>query len=452
MIMKQIVTILLVYVFELSCLGQTHTATDSYLNSSGKSNEPSNFTSRFNDVRNNRGYSSKLFSGNRFFISGNNIQKLDSLINWVYTGNTGQSYMSQKQSFYYDERGNDTLDNTQFRDTTNNEWMDFQKQKKYYDIENNLIRVVYATYYADSNEWKNLSIDSIFYDANGNDTLFLSTDISPSTGLLSSKVKFVSLLNRNGKDSLINYYSWTPEKNEYLITGCSQLLYDRSGNDSLEIRFDLNSDGSIIRVNSQIESSFNGNGNLTMRVQYVWEADSNKLQVYWTHKYAYDQNANLILERGTLQLYGGIWGYYQYKYSYNNLYTTKDFIMPILFRFGAKNLPVSVLTIDSTSGVWADRYNQVYFFSPMVESVVFKKSTPKVCIYPSPASEFVYFKWEDNYETLILKIYNVNGEQVLNGLVSNQNSISVNRILPGLYYYELVHRNKTIYTGEIAIK
>ena len=139
MIMKQIVTTLLANVLVLSCFGQTHTATDSYLNISGKSNEPSIFTSGFIDFRNNKGYSSKHKSRNKLSIAGSNMQKLDSLINWTYIGNTGQSYMSGKNSFYYDEGGNDTLYYFQFRDTTINEWLDSQKQKKYYDSNNNLI-------------------------------------------------------------------------------------------------------------------------------------------------------------------------------------------------------------------------------------------------------------------------------------------------------------------------
>jgi hypothetical protein len=70
-------------------------------------------------------------------------------------------------------------------------------------------------------------------------------------------------------------------------------------------------------------------------------------------------------------------------------------------------------------------------------------------VYPNPFSERLFIK--TSRIELVFKLYNLNGEEVISSTIISESDfiIDTQHLVPGVYVYELVYKNKTIQTGKL---
>lgn len=74
-------------------------------------------------------------------------------------------------------------------------------------------------------------------------------------------------------------------------------------------------------------------------------------------------------------------------------------------------------------------------------------------VYPNPANNFLNIKLTSNGNSVVLNIYNIMGELVINEeLVSGNNTISVADLSDGVYFYSIIKNNAIVETKKVVIK
>ncbi|MFT4535762.1 MAG: photosystem II stability/assembly factor-like uncharacterized protein [Saprospiraceae bacterium] len=75
-------------------------------------------------------------------------------------------------------------------------------------------------------------------------------------------------------------------------------------------------------------------------------------------------------------------------------------------------------------------------------------------VFPNPVSEYLTIKVEDltNQDEMVVKIYNITGEEVLNESLREVNNVlNLDNILSGIYFYEIIDHQYEIDQGRLVI-
>ncbi len=73
-------------------------------------------------------------------------------------------------------------------------------------------------------------------------------------------------------------------------------------------------------------------------------------------------------------------------------------------------------------------------------------------VYPNPATDAVTFSWNNKYNQLNLKIYQINGTCVIDRKISSQENIPVKNLQKGMYLYKISNGNQLIKSGKLIKK
>jgi hypothetical protein len=93
----------------------------------------------------------------------------------------------------------------------------------------------------------------------------------------------------------------------------------------------------------------------------------------------------------------------------------------------------------------------IFGYSQVNMTAVAEHKTNEAHIYPQPATDRVTFDWDSNQPVLELFMYDSNGKQVLSQQLDNHNSVSVDQLEPGLYFYRLSGNNHAVHSGKISV-
>ncbi len=86
-------------------------------------------------------------------------------------------------------------------------------------------------------------------------------------------------------------------------------------------------------------------------------------------------------------------------------------------------------------------------------SVIYEKENlPGIGIFPNPASSVIKLMLEDNYNPVLVNIYNTSGAMVLSQEASDNEEISINRLKEGIYTVHVTQNNRVYRKKLIVIK
>jgi hypothetical protein len=73
-------------------------------------------------------------------------------------------------------------------------------------------------------------------------------------------------------------------------------------------------------------------------------------------------------------------------------------------------------------------------------------------VYPNPATDKITFTWNQNYNRLNLKLFQVTGTCVMDREISSQENIPVKDLQNGIYLYKLSNINQVVKSGKLVIQ
>jgi hypothetical protein len=98
-------------------------------------------------------------------------------------------------------------------------------------------------------------------------------------------------------------------------------------------------------------------------------------------------------------------------------------------------------------GIWRRPYQEIN------TSTVAKNSHFKNIIhYPNPSYEIVYFTWPESKKELNLTIFNLQGQQILNKIVTKNNPVNIKSLNKGMYFYRLSDSRIIMGSGKLVIR
>ncbi len=84
-----------------------------------------------------------------------------------------------------------------------------------------------------------------------------------------------------------------------------------------------------------------------------------------------------------------------------------------------------------------------------IDQSIYQTST-KINLYPNPTTDYITIKLFSSKEAATIKLFNIQGEEVLQQVFSNNNQISIKHLNKGMYLYVVV-QNDFIYRGKLMI-
>jgi len=105
---------------------------------------------------------------------------------------------------------------------------------------------------------------------------------------------------------------------------------------------------------------------------------------------------------------------------------------------------------DGKQEYFNDQFSEC--FPGQLASAIGEVNTQSARVFPNPAKESVYFEHAGDYERVC--IYTLNGKQLIQQPISEQDriSVSVSAFPPGMYFYKLIGSSGQTKTGKFIVK
>jgi hypothetical protein len=382
-------------------------------------------------------------------------QKLDSVISETWNYSVNQFFVDSKEAYTYDANGNVTFDISYQWDTINNQWASYEKIEYIYDAN---FRVV-------TTKWGSYAVD-FTYDANGNVTSSVAYNWNESTNHRDNISKSESTFDANGNVTLYFFYKWTGrwvniEKCEY--------TYDANGHWTWFFDYLLDETTSQWVIAAKDVSIYDDNRNMTLSVYYEWDETSNQWENMNKSEYTYDVNGNIVLsifsnwDQTTSQWVNTDKEEYTYDANGNNTLdngydwdiTTSQWNdrYKLEFTYNAiGNITSSIYySNEPPYGRCCGSSKATYYYSEHDITFVPEISERQISVYPNPATEFIAIDLTNISGTVIIGIYDIQGNKVMEQKLSENKQISVKNLTKGLYMYKLNNIGK-LYTGKFIVE
>jgi hypothetical protein len=231
--------------------------------------------------------------------------------------------------------------------------------------------------------------------------------------------------------SVHNYkYSENGYIQEYSVTGAYDIF----------IKYNWNSSGNLVNEswndygwhqNDIIKYEYNSVGDLTKRLSSLYYENQ-------TEEYFYnDVDASEITN-----------------YSFFTL-DVGSLINPIVI--SPKKQISSIKSWKENGGEWSFSENSVFFYSPInLKGEIFTSlkdiNQSEICVYPNPATDKITFTWNKNSDRLNLKLFQVTGSCVFDRDISLNETITLEKLPKGIYFYQLIEKQHVLKAGKLIIQ
>jgi hypothetical protein len=382
-------------------------------------------------------------------------------INYGWDSINSQWIVLQKFKHTYDVNGNETVNIRYFWNTYTKVWS-IDKQEFFYDSDRNLTQRNAYTWDSNKNQWVNNIKDDYRYDANHHRTLETEYYWNVGSNSWINGPKYEYVYDPNGNLITSNYYQWNSNSGQWETRGIDEYEYDSNGNQVQEIYRIWNDDSSQWINNSKVERAYNATGDLILSVNYGWNSVSDKWSNHTKHEITYDAYRNFTQSISYNWKYGNNWyAEEKYAFSYNNLYSCEDLVIPLMLRGYSRDW-ISLCETDfnhmitSSYSCWTIGQNkfgrplrETYFYSEKTISGIPENPDSPIKIYPNPANDYIMVE-TDIFGTLILELFDIQGSKVFSLDISGNKQISVSQLKTGLYFYH-VTSNNNIYNGKLIL-
>ncbi|GEM_PF-6773141 len=421
------------------------------------------------------------------------VQRLDSIVNPNVL----------KQEFQYDNNGN--LLSEAYFEWNNGKWNETRKIGFEYNQKNQSLTL--TEYISDNNKWKELMKEERIFDNMGNlvkessyewvSGRWIKTGISDYTyyenGILKQKInsvwkegkwlnyqKEINSLDNLGNISTVEFYLWVDDfwnktsLNEYSYDSLGNVtlemsyfrLYDRmvyswkeertyeSGGMEVEI-IRSEWDGDVWIYQWKRESVINEDEIETYYSHYIWEND----EWFGTQRYesVFNEFGNRI-QHSYLKWKDNNWvDDFQIEQFYDNKFAFEDLLLPF---WGEVDPELRLLFNHKLVGLTQSRYNGFFWVVDAEYTLYYSEQNPtgtndlavknNLQLYPNPAIYEIQFKNTENIFPCLIEIFDMKGKLVLNQMIENNQSISINSFSEGMFFYKLMS-NKKCYCGKFKV-
>ncbi|MEN8228159.1 MAG: T9SS type A sorting domain-containing protein [Bacteroidota bacterium] len=419
-------------------------------------------------------------------------QKMDSLLWELYDATNSEWMLSDRELFAYDGNGNminyvwfafDSVDmeilpydketvkyNAQGKpteiiwliwDKASGQWLNWGKYELSYDGDENLIQEAVSDWAPDGSQWLIGAQFDMTYDGAGNiiSELWSFWEEDSAKLVLTYKDEY---LYEDGKLSTWNEYAW--EEGDWVLIFGTTYTYSHEGNLTEELTQAWESTGEQWLDFSKNLYSYNEANQLIM--EEAWEFDWAQfiMAKSWQYDYVWDTDGNMI-EQVDKSWDGGAskgtnaWqNTFKSEWVFNKDYTIFDLYVPYWFLQNVENLtfmhmPVSELAYFYMDGAWVFDFRQTVYYSEFGGSTgTGDRREPVVSIFPVPAYETITFTWDDQYARFNLELYDMTGKRVISRSIYNYETIRVDQLSGGIYFYKLTDNNQLIHSGKICVE
>ena len=195
----------------------------------------------------------------------------------------------------YDANGNQTLFISYSWNTTSQSFIPNFKHEITYDANGN--QTLYKRY-----NWNTTTQSFVpsfkyesTYDANGNNTLVLSYSWNTTSQSFVPSQKYESTYDANGNQTLLLIYSWNTTSQSFVPRSKDEATYDANGNRTLSINYSWDTNTQSFVLISKGESTYDANGNQTLFISYFWNTDTQSFVPISKSESTFDANGNQIL-------------------------------------------------------------------------------------------------------------------------------------------------------------
>ena len=109
-------------------------------------------------------------------------------------------------------------------------------------------------------------------------------------------------------------------------------------------------------------------------------------------------------------------------------------------------------TFEMSNGNWKNTERKVFYYSTGTSTSIDETSNSLFTVYPNPASNSVSFRWNGNYESLSLELYQITGVKAMEQIIYPSSEISVSRLENGIYFFRLLNGQQTLHAGKLIKK
>jgi hypothetical protein len=257
-------------------------------------------------------------------------QKLDSIIYESYYDVSGQFVNSSKETYLYDANGNET----QYISYTTNEitgnWQPYDKYELTYDANGNETLYIYYNWNETTSQLQPSWKYESTYDANGNNTLIISYHLNSTTNQWQPNVKYEYTYDANGNNTLSISYEWNETTSQWQPTDKEEYTYDANGNNTLYISYYWNETTSQWQPSDKEEYTYDANGNNTLYISYYWNETTSQWQPSDKEEYLYNANGNntLYISYYWNETTSQWQSFWKAEYTYDNSFSYTNLILP----------------------------------------------------------------------------------------------------------------------------
>ncbi|MBP1645866.1 MAG: type sorting protein [Bacteroidetes bacterium] len=386
---------------------------------------------------------------------------------YVYTYDANNNVLSSTRYHHYtgtwDEESrmektynanNKVVDQIEYR--YQGQWQPLNKLTHIYDSLNYLVKVI--RYNFSNSSWSHYANSTNLYDNNYNLVLTLdSSNYGPS-----GKTEYTYDERNNNLSKIIyarnsvtewkykNKIESTYDMNNNTLSTIS-FVYENDAWEEVyrtEYTFDANSNcTSITKPTRKEEYTFDGNNNCLSETYSTKELTDTAWTYQVRHSYTYDENNNKTVDLMT-QFYDDQWNNnskndYIYDYSYDR----EDLILPLDY-YKMNNMLTIVNSYTWTDYDWRLPFLSTFHYSLNTISLNDISVDNSIAVYPNPAQDYISFKLKDN-NLYIIELYNSNGVLVLSETTRRNCRLDVFSLKRGVYFYKVIDKNKTAFSGKI---
>lgn len=370
---------------------------------------------------------------------------------------------------------------------SNQSWQRPTRYTYQYNSNGDLIEQIISEWRNGSQQWRNELRFNLTYIATGQveTTTIYSWSISQGDWVPT----FFEEFKYNDEDLLTAQFgfSWSVSQQEWVDDSRLLITYDDEGNPivrSSEVYIQSNNNWReiyrteneyndrenlieevIYRVNNQDtfemysheEFSYNDADRVIEQVSSLYDSFSDEWVPNFLNAFEYDDNENPVREIIHFQFEEGEWtAVFANNYEYNNDVLMRDVWSP--GEFYLTDLPfdqvVNKLLVSNTEdlffqpGLLLER--ETYYYSELQPSSTGDLQKIGFSVYPVPASDAVYFDWEEVAERMDVIIFDMSGKVLQRATLSRHEALSIENLRPGTYIYQLSFGEKSL-RGKLSI-
>ena len=381
------------------------------------------------------------------------MQKLDSQEFQDYDVVNSRWANSDFAEYSYDNSGYNTRD-TYFSWDSDTEIYELDAKQESVNNNGILTEQVYYDWDDYTSTWEQSVKFTYSYDDAGNRVLAYTSFFDDPDWSLFGRSEYTY----NGSGNMVLRISsyWDEDEAEWINQSRMENSYSSGGLLIVSTAFDWDYFTEDWVNDYKDEYTYNGAGHLLMIISYEWDEGSSEWKNETKDEYTYDNNMNLVMILQQ-EWSGGQWlNEYKTEMSYNNSYAFNQLILPWMYmeNWGQiiGHMPVELVVSEYIGSSFVLSYRELFNYSEINITGVPVIQPDRAGLYPQPADDYVTFEWESNNPTFNLSLYNVNGKLVMESMVTNNKSVSIDHLASGLYFYRLTDNAQNSISGKLSVR